>query len=53
MFQDCQELEEIDLSNFNTSNVEDLGYMFANCFKLKIVKGIEKFKSSYKHESHV
>ena len=46
MFQDCRELEELDLLNFDTSNVNDMGYMFANCFKLKRIKGIEKFKTN-------
>ena len=32
MFQDCRELEVLDLSNFDTSNIN--GYKFANCFKL-------------------
>ena len=31
MFQDCGELEELDLLNFDTSNIN--GYMFAYCFK--------------------
>ena len=34
------ELEYLDLSNFNTSNVTNMGWMFNNCFKLKQIKGI-------------
>ena len=46
MFQKCNELEELDLSNFNTSKVTDMGFMFANCFKLRKIKGIEKFDTN-------
>ena len=35
MFQNCYELEYLDLSNFNTSNVTDMSQMFNNCNKLK------------------
>ena len=35
MFQDCNVLEYLDLSNFNTSNVTDMSYMFFGCNKLK------------------
>ena len=31
MFQECYELEYLDLSNFDTSNVTDMGWMFNNC----------------------
>ena len=41
MFQGCNELEYLNLSNFNTSNVLDMGWMFNKCFKLKEIKGIE------------
>ena len=34
MFQHCQSLTSIELSNWNTSNVTDMGYMFQNCTKL-------------------
>ena len=40
MFQDCYELEYLDLSNFITSNVEDMRFMFSGCHKLKEIKGI-------------
>ena len=35
MFQRCEELEYLDLSNFNTSNVADMSWMFNQCNKLK------------------
>ena len=35
MFQQCNVIEYLDLSNFNTSNVTDMSYMFNNCNKLK------------------
>ena len=35
MFQQCNELEYLDLSNFNTSNVTDMEGMFNQCHKLK------------------
>jgi surface protein len=43
MFQGCKELEYLDLSNFNTINVTDMGWMFCNCHKLKEIKGINNF----------
>ena len=35
MFQECYELEYLDLTNFNTSNVTDMSGMFNECNKLK------------------
>ena len=37
MFQLCKSLEELDLSNFDTSKVTDMAYMFNSCFKLKTI----------------
>ena len=34
MFAYCTSLKEIDLSNFNTKNVEDMEFMFSGCEKL-------------------
>ena len=34
MFQNCFELEYINLSNFNTSNVNNMNLMFNECHKL-------------------
>ena len=38
-------MENLDLSNFNTSNVEDMSYMFIGCNKLKEIKGINNFNT--------
>jgi surface protein len=46
MFQLCTELEYLDLSNFDTSNVTDMSYMFNECYKLKEIKGINKFNTN-------
>ena len=43
MFEECKELEYLDLSNFNTSNVTDMNGMFKKCHKLKQIKGINNF----------
>ena len=34
MFYDCKSLIELDVSNFNTSNVKNMTYMFAYCYDL-------------------
>ena len=45
MFYECSSLKELNLSNFNTNNVNDMGYMFNGCSEqLKI-----KIKSEYKN----
>ena len=46
MFDGCNELEYLDLSNFDTSNVDDMGKMFKQCTKLKKIIGINKFNMS-------
>jgi surface protein len=43
MFQLCKELEFIDLSNFDNSNVTNMAFMFNECTNLKEIKGINKF----------
>ena len=43
MFQKCDELEYLNLSNFNTLNVNKMKCMFNSCGKLKEIKGINKF----------
>jgi len=43
MFSFCYELEYLDLTNFDTSNVKNMSYMFKGCFKLKEIKGLNKF----------
>jgi len=40
MFQGCQELEYLDLSNFNTSKVTDMQILFGGCSKLKEKNGL-------------
>ena len=37
MFRDCAALTTLDLSNFNTANVTDMGYMFYNCTALATI----------------
>ena len=43
MFQQCNKLEYLDISNFDTSNVTNMSYMFNKCHKLKVINGISKF----------
>lgn len=45
MFQNCSALESLDLSNFDTKNVTNMGAMFAGCTKLKTITGIDKFNT--------
>ena len=40
MFSQCNELEYLDLSNFNTSKVTNMFGMFNQCYILKEIKGI-------------
>ena len=46
MFQDCHEIEYLDLSNFNISKVNDMGWMFNGCHKLKEIKGVDIFNTN-------
>ena len=34
MFYNCSSLSNLDLSNFNTKTVKNMGYMFYGCNKL-------------------
>jgi len=43
MFRRCNELEYLDLSNFDISKVNKMEAMFYNCYKLKEIKGIKNF----------
>ena len=45
-FSECSLLYSIDLSNFNTSKVNNMELMFNECHKLKEIKGINKFNTS-------
>ena len=46
MFYDVREAVEIDLTNFDTSSVTDMGYMFGSCYKLEKINFGKKFKTS-------
>ena len=46
MFSECFELQYLDLSNFNTINVKNMGGMFSACHKLKEIKGINTFNTT-------
>ena len=37
MFSRCESLVSVDLSNFNTEKVENMGCMFENCKSMKYV----------------
>ena len=41
----CENLESLpDISNWDTSNVENMSYMFCGCEKLTEIKGIDNWK---------
>ena len=46
MFYNCSSLISLNLSNFNTSSVTEMSYMFAHCYKLKYInmKNFEEIK---------
>ena len=46
MFSGCNSLEYLDLTNFDTSNVEYMEGMFCGCLQLKEIKGINNFNTS-------
>ena len=45
MFQFCLNLKCLDLSNFDTTLVTDMGAMFNGCQRLKEIKGINTFNT--------
>ena len=45
MFNGCSNITEIDLSNFDSSNVINMEYMFYNCSKLSLLN-LSNFKTS-------
>ena len=45
-FKNCSSIYSIDFSNFDTSKVNNMGWMFNNCHKLKEIKGINKFNTN-------
>ena len=44
MFISCKELESLDLSNFDMSNVNKIDNLFKKCYKLKEIKGLDNLK---------
>ena len=40
MFKGCKTLQYLDLFNFNITNISNMERMFAQCHKLKEIKGI-------------
>jgi len=38
-FQNCREMEYLDLFNFDTSNFIGMEFTFSGCYKLKEIKG--------------
>ena len=46
MFYECSLMEELNLSNFDSSNVIDMEAMFNECHKLKEIKRINNFNTS-------
>ena len=49
MFAECESLEEIDISNWDTSSVEDFTRLFDGCKSLKKIKGTIDMKSCIKY----
>jgi len=45
-FNECTSLFSIDLSNLDTSNVIDFGFIFNGCNKLKEIKGLNNLNTS-------
>jgi surface protein len=43
MFYGCHSLVELDLRSFNTNKVNDVKYMFANCYNLEKLLLAEDF----------
>ena len=48
MFNECKEITQLDLSSFNTLNVNNMGLMFNKCHKLQIIKGINDINKNNK-----
>ena len=44
MFYCCENLAELDLTNWNPISLENMSYMFYLCSNLKIIKNIEKWQ---------
>ncbi|MQN20209.1 BspA family leucine-rich repeat surface protein, partial [Segatella copri] len=46
LFDHCQKLTSLDLSNFNTAKVTNMNRMFSNCSNLKTIYASDKFKTA-------
>ena len=46
LFDHCQKLTSLDLSNFNTAKVENMELMFSGCSNLKTIYASDKFKTA-------
>ena len=46
LFDHCQKLTSLDLSNFNTAKVTNMNRMFTNCSNLKAIYASDKFKTA-------
>ena len=46
MFYDCKALTQLDISNFNTHNVDDTRWMFEHCEKLTTIYISDKWKTN-------
>ena len=46
MFYNCEALETLDLSNFNTGNVTNMSWMFYNCYALETLELGDNFDTS-------
>ena len=51
LFNNCQKLTSLDLSNFNTAKVTNMNKMFSNCSNLKTIYASDKFTTAAVTES--
>ena len=51
LFDHCQKLTSLDLSNFNTAKVMNMNRMFSNCSNLKTIYASDKFTTAAVTES--
>lgn len=52
MFEGCENLISIDISNFDTSNVTDMSRMFSGCYKLETIELGDGFDTSNLKSAH-
>ena len=43
MFQRCEKITSLDLSNFDTSKVTTMGWMFYGCYNLRTIYASDNF----------